>query len=91
MDALAAGAGLSQSLIEVFRGKKEYKTNLRFFRQCAIVWMARVIDCMFEDGDLSEDTSVLKIFSIMRDRIANDEAPSLHDMLKILREKSAQY
>ena len=91
LDALAAGAGLSPSLAEVFRSKKEYKTNLRFFRQSAVVWMTRVIDVLFDDGDISEDTPELKEFSIVRDRSADKDTPSLHSMLTVLKEKAEKH
>ena len=47
LDSLAPGAGLSLSLIEVFREKKEYKPNVSFFRKSAVVWMARIQDVLF--------------------------------------------
>ncbi len=52
LDCLAHGGGLSPSLIDVFRKKKDYKTTLRLFRQCAVTWMLRIIDVLFDDGDL---------------------------------------
>ena len=55
MDSIASGAGLSPSLITVFRNKKDYKANLCMFRETAVVWLFRVLDVLFEEGVLKED------------------------------------
>ena len=91
MDCLAAGAGLSDSLIDVFRNRKYYKTNLRFFRQISVVWSARVQDVLFDDGDLLENMPEFSNFKVRRTSDEHDTAPSLEDMLILMKHNAKKY
>ncbi len=78
LDALAVSSGLSSGAIETFRGKKDFKTNVRFLRQCLCSLTIRVINVLFEDGTLDLDEDILSGLDVSPVAAVRDEStPSI--------------
>ncbi len=58
LDSLAAASGLSSNMIENFRVKKDYHTNLRLLRQALVALWIRLIDVLFESASILLENSI---------------------------------
>ena len=52
---MAKADGLSDAAIENFRGKKKFKTKLRFFGQAAVAMCVRVVTMLCNSGVLDDE------------------------------------
>ena len=85
MDSLAPAAGLSPGLVEVFRSKKEFKTNLNLFSEIAVVWAMRVLDVLFDEGDVSENDGDLLRARVQTTSVFQQSATPLEESMDNLK------
>ncbi len=59
-----------------------------FFLQCAVTWMLRIIDVLFDDGDLFEDYPEFSELRILNSVLSNEGTQPVFDILKLLQDIS---
>ena len=85
------GAGLSPSLIDILRSKKEFKTNLNLFADFAVVWGLRILDFICEQGDLSDNDREFFQAYVFTGHTLDCDAIPIARLLKKLRNMAAHF